>query len=263
MPCSADLAATAPLDFAAQLTAGLAGLLGSNLAGAYLHGSAVLGGWTASRSDTDVLFVVADRLGDDQIQAAGTALLEAAPLAPGRRGLECSVVTASAAAMPGPPWPFLLHVGEREGEPELITGVGHPGDPDLLMHYTVIRAAGAAVAGPPPRALIGTVPRTQILNYLAGELGWGLAYGPESYGVLNACRALVYLRSGEIVSKVAGGRAALGKRWGPDELISGALDQQIGQDAERPPSLEAVSFVSKVAAKLSAAAGAPPRLPPA
>lgn len=263
MPCTADLAASAPLDFAARLAGDLADLLGGGLVGAYLHGSAVLGGWTASRSDVDVLFVIADGLGDDQVKATGAALLAAADRAPGRRGLESSVVTVSAAAKPGPPWPFVLHVGEREGDPELIAGFGHPGDPDLLMHYAVIRAAGVVVAGPAPRELIGTIPRPQILNYLAGELGWGLAYGPESYGVLNACRALVYLRSGELVSKVAGGRAALGKRWGPNQLIRSSLDQQIGQETERPPSLEAVAFVSKVAAKLSAAAGAPPPIPPA
>jgi Domain of unknown function (DUF4111) len=261
VPGTAGLAATAPLDFAARLAASLADLLGDGLKGAYLHGSAVLGGWTASRSDVDVLFVVADGLGDDQIQGAGTTLLAAAAQAPGRRGLECSLVTASAAAAPGPPWPFVLHVGQREGESELIAGLGHPGDPDLLMHYAVIRAAGAVVAGPQPTALIGPVPRPQILDYLAGELGWGLAYGPESYGVLNACRALVYLRSGEIVSKVAGGRAALRRRWGPRELIRRALDQQVGRDPERPPSLEAVAFVSKVTAKLAAAAGAPPLSP--
>lgn len=261
MPATSRAAAV-PGECAAGLAAELAALLGGGLAGGYLHGSAVLGGWTASRSDVDVLVVLADGLGAGAIEAAGAVLLAVAAQAPGR-GLECSAVTASAAAAPGPPWPFLLHVGQEDGRARLIRGQGHPGDPDLLMHYAVVRAAGAAVAGPPPAALIGPVPRPLILEYLAGELEWGLAHGPESYAVLNACRALVYLRTGEIVSKVAGGLAARSRGWGPDGLLASALAQQLGRDPERPPGREAAAFVPRVAAELKVAAGAPTPSPPA
>lgn len=247
-----DACAAEPREFAARLAADLAGLLGDDLMGVYLHGSAVLGGWTANRSDVDVLFVLADGLGPDQVAAAGEVLLAAAGSAPGR-GLECSAVAAGAAAVPAPPWPFLLHVGLRDGRPAVDPGQDHAGDPDLLMHYAVARAAGAAVTGPPPEALIGEVSRPLILEYLAAELNWGLAHGPESYAVLNACRALVYLRSGQIVSKVAGGRTALRQAWGTGELIRSALNQQTGRDPERPPSRAAVAFVSEVATKLNTA----------
>ena len=245
--------ADVPRQFAAGLAADLTGLLGSGLAGAYLHGSAVLGGWTASRSDVDMLFVLADGLAQDQSQAAGDLLLEAAAGAPGR-GLECSAVSVSAAAAPGPPWLFELHVSVRDGKPAVVSGRGHPGDRDLLMHYAVTRSAGLAVAGPSPGELIGPVPRPLILEYLADELSWGLAHAAESYAVLNACRALVYLRDGDIVSKLAGARAALRSGWGQGELIAAAIDQQTGRQAQRPASPEAVAFVEQVRAELSAGA---------
>src|SRR5262245_53745262 len=111
------VAAQMPRAYAAQLTSALAGVLGRvptasmdsaqadaldiRLTAAYLHGSAVLGGWLAERSDVDILFVVAD----DAVAAApvmAELLLNAAAGGPGR-GLECSVVTAGQAARPAPP----------------------------------------------------------------------------------------------------------------------------------------------------------------
>ena len=220
------------------------------LTGAYLHGSAVLGGWTP-RSDVDLLFVVPDDLGDlDPVAAAlaGSAF-------PGG-GLECSVVSErQAGAAANPPWPFLLHVAAREsGGPRIVRGAGHPGDRDLLIHYVVCRAAGYAVHGPPAAELIGEVPRPAILGYLADELDWGQEHGTEPYLVLNACRALTYCRDGATISKVAGGQEALRCRLGPAALIAGALDQQTGRREAEKPSPEARQFALATASLLRDAA---------
>ena len=130
------------------------------------------------------------------------------------------------------------------------------GDADLLMHYAVCREAGLALAGPPPGAAIGPVGRRLVLGYLAGELDWGLANAPECYAVLNACRALGYLRHGRIVAKVAGGLAALEPRHGPAGVIAQGPGPAAGQVApERPPGPDAVAFVrGQCAAELTAAA---------
>ena len=245
--------AAAPREFASRLAADLAALLGDKLAGAYLHGSAVLGGWAASRSDVDVLLVLADEVAPDLISAAGVVLSAAAGQAPGR-GLECSAVRLSAAAVPGPPWPFILHAAAEDGRQALVAGRDHPGDPDLLMHYAVARDAGVALAGPAPEDLIGPIPRSLILEYLAGELHWGLGHAPESYAVLNACRALAFLRDGLIVSKLAGGRAALATGAAPAALVRRALAQQRGLAGETRPGPDAVRFVTAVSASLGAAA---------
>src|SRR5262245_47989621 len=141
-----------PRDYARRLAGDLDALLSGGLTAAYLHGSAALGGWVAERSDVDILFVVADDTGGRAAREAGHLLTRSGADCPGR-GLECSIVTMSQAARPAPPWPFVLHVavgdqaGFGDGGQPLVRGDTRPGDPDLLMHYAVCRAAGITVAG--------------------------------------------------------------------------------------------------------------------
>jgi streptomycin 3"-adenylyltransferase len=242
--------------FALRLAAAVADRCGGALLAAYLHGSAALGGWIAERSDVDMLFVAADDIAAPAVATVGELLVASAPTCPGR-GLECSLVTASHAADPSPPWPFVLHVGSdpgNRGSPRLVLGAERPGDPDLLMHYAVCREAGIALAGVAPHQVIGPVQRRAILGYLADELGWGLANAPESYAVLNACRALVYLADGQIVSKVAGAEAALARGLGPPDLLQRALDQHRALAPERAPGGAATDFVRKVIGLLAAGA---------
>lgn len=221
------------LAYARTLTGQLITVSGGLLQAAYLHGSAALGGWMPGRSDVDMLFVTADGIG--------------------------SVVTVAQARQPAPPWPFVLHVAAGPGKPDRTVQPGSqsPGDPDLLMHYAVCRAAGRPVCGPPAAELIGAVPRRVILDYLAGELCWGIEHAPEAYAVLNACRALIYLTDRQIVSKVAGGEAALRRGAGPAEVIQRALAQHQGSEPDRPPASDAVSFVLATAATLRCVAGEP------
>ena len=232
--------------------------LGGRLRAAYLHGSAVLGGWSPERSDVDMLFVTDDGVGDPEVTAVAATLAAREPGCPGR-GLECSVVTAGQAARPRPPWPFLLHVAHdpAEDRARIVGGGDRPGDPDLLMHYTVCRAAGWPVRGPAPAELIGSVPRPVILGYLAGELRWGIEHACEAYAVLNACRAQVYLADGRVVSKVAGGRIARARGLGPAAVIGRALDQQQGRAPQRDPGRDAADFVLAVAGTLQSAVGTP------
>lgn len=114
-------------------------------------------GFSPSVSDIDVLVVVED---DPPLHAAtlrhlGDRLV-ALP-APGR-GLHLSIVTAARAHAPSAPWPFLLHVATAPADTKVIVGIGHHGDPDLVMHYTVVRAAGITVTGQAPAATIGVEP---------------------------------------------------------------------------------------------------------
>lgn len=237
-----------------QLMTASAGVLQA----AYLHGSAVLGGWVPGRSDVDMLFVAADGIGSAAVERMSRALCEAAGECPGRE-LECSVVTVVQAGRPAPPWPFVLHVAAGPGKPgrAVRPRSQSPGDPDLLMHYAVCHAAGWPVCGPPARDLIGVVPRRVILDYLAGELHWGIGHAPEAYPVLNACRALIYLTDHKIVSKIAGGETVLRRGAGPAGVIQRALAQQRGSEPDQPPAADAVSFVLATAAALRSAASEP------
>ena len=252
------------LAYAQLVTGRVRARLGERLRAAYLHGSAVLGGWRPDRSDVDMLFVTEDGTGGRDADALVRILSASAAGAPGH-GLECSVVTAGQAARPRAPWPFLLHVAvdragvqEEPGEVRVLTvrGDGHPGDPDLLMYYAVCRAAGWAAYGPGPRDVIGSVPRPVILGYLADELGWGLEHGTEAYAVLNAGRSQVFLADGRIVSKIEGGTIALARGLGPSAVLRRALDQQQGRSPDRTAGEDAVGYIEAVAANLRSAAAA-------
>jgi hypothetical protein len=243
------------LAYARTLTGRLMTASGGLLQAAYLHGSAALGGWVPGRSDVDMLFVIGDGIDGVAVERMSQALREAAGQCPGRE-LECSVVTVAQAGQPAPPWPFVLHVAAGPGQPGRVVRPGgqSPGDPDLLMHYAVCRAAGWPAFGPPAAELIGAVPRRTILDYLAGELGWGVEHAPEAYAVLNACRALIYLTGQQIVSKIAGGEAVLRRGAGPAEVIQRALDQQRGSRPDQPPAPDAARFVQATAEALRSAA---------
>lgn len=245
--------------FARALTGQLMVVLDGVLRAAYLHGSAVLGGWVPGRSDVDMLFVAADGFSSAAVTRMGEVLCQGAGRCPGRE-LECSVVTVAQARQPAPPWPFVLHVMASPGRPgrTVRPDSQSPGDPDLLMHYAVCRAAGWPVCGLPPQDLIGVVPRRAILDYLAGELGWGIEHAPEAYAVLNACRALIYLTDHKIVSKITGGEAMLSHGTGPSGVIERALAQQCGSEPDQPLAPDAVSFVQATAAALRSAAADEP-----
>lgn len=239
---------------AARLTVASDGLLRA----AYLHGSAALGGWVPGRSDVDLLLVADNGIGGAAVDRIARALHEAGAGCPGR-DLECSMVTVAQAGRPGSPWPYLLHVVAGPGEPgKTVRPVGEAdGDRDLLMHYAVCRAAGWPAYGPAPAELIGAVPRRAILEYLADELDWGLEHAPEPYAVLNACRAQVCLRDGRIVSKIAGGEAALGGGTGPADVIRRALLEQRGDAPSQSPAPDAIAFVRTVVGALRCAVAEP------
>jgi Domain of unknown function (DUF4111)/Nucleotidyltransferase domain len=236
-----------------RLAEALAACSGQRLVGAYVHGSAVLGGWLASRSDVDLLVVLEDAVPAKALAEVEKVLVGNASACPGT-GLECSVVAEAQARRPAPPWPFLLHVQSSPGEQvKVVRGADLAGDTDLLMHYAACREAGVAVSGLDPLHLFGVVPRATILTYLADELAWGLAHGSEAYAVLNACRALVYRDSSHLVSKVSGGRTALDSGLGPTGVIARALDQQQGRTPPAAVAPDASAFVRAAAEALRSA----------
>ena len=242
------------ITYAARLAADVAvaaDRVGGRLVAAYVHGSAALGGWIPGRSDIDILFVAADEADPASASQLEQTIRVAGRHCPGR-DLETSVVAASAAREPGPPWRYLVHIVADPGGAIRVArpDAASPGDRDLLMHYAVCRAAGVAVFGPPASEVIGPIARAAILEYLADELDWGLANASESYAVLNACRAEVYLTDGVIVSKLAGGRTALDRGSGPAGVITRAIAQQRGEQPDQPAAADATEFVSHAVALL-------------
>jgi hypothetical protein len=209
---------------------------------AYLHGSAALGGFVPGKSDVDLLFVTEGELTDAERDAA-VAVLRSLPGCPGS-GIESSVLTREHARDPAAGG-FELHVCTGPGE-KVVDGRGHPGDGDLVLHAFVARAAGVTLHGPPAADVLGEPARAVVLDRLRAELVWALEHGSGPYAVLNACRALVWVREGRVVSKVEAGESGLAALPRHAATIAAALAAQVSPAAS--PSIDGAgrAFVDEV-----------------
>jgi hypothetical protein len=218
--------------YPATVAAGLTRVLGPVLVGLYLHGSAAMGGWSAERSDVDLLGVVARPLDRRAKREVSARLHHPSLVCPAPAGVELSLVTAAVAADPPRRPPFELHVSTG---PSPQTHLGGPAaaDPDLLLHFAVCRRAGVAVAGPDPVQVFAEPPRAWLLERAAAELRWAVRHGDFAYRVLNACRAWRYLEDDVLGSKAEGGRWARlrladAELPGDGALVDAAVAVQLG-----------------------------------
>ena len=258
-----------PLEaYPAAVAGGLARVLGPALVGVYLHGSAALGGWSATHSDIDLLGVVARPLARRVKRVISARLNHPSLVCPARAGLELSLVTAAVAADPPRRPPFELHVSTG---PSPQTHLGGPAaaDPDLLLHFAVCRRAGVAVAGPDPLQVFAEPPRAWLLERAAAELRWAVRHGNFAYRVLNACRAWRYLEDDVLGSKVDGGRWARARLADPASgqeaaphapaaaaLVDAAVAAQLGQAPMPGAAADLAAADRLVAAVLDRFAGA-------
>ena len=219
----------------------LGGVLGPALVGAYLHGSAALGGFQPGASDLDLVVVVNDRWQPKLREGVVRVLQESHGSSPGR-GIEASVIRDEVAQAGGRRIDFEVHVSTEPNHGRVVDGVGHSGDPDLILHMAVCRQSGIAVFGPDPAAVFADVDPTLLIGQMIDELAWALAGGSEAYAVLNACRAHYYLECRMFCSKLEGGRWAR-NRFGASGLIDRSLAVQEGRGDDRLPSPLCRTFV--------------------
>jgi len=213
--------------YALDVATALGAVRGSQLVGAYLHGSAVLGGFNARRSDVDVLAVYDEPMTAAQRSNVAEALSDQRLPCPAR-GLELSIVTRQTARHPTVEPAFELHLTTAPEDTKVIDGRQRGGDRDLVLHFAVCRRSGRLLGpGLAASEVFGPVPDRLILAQLAAELRWAAAHAPGEYAVLNACRAWRFAADRMLVSKIDGGRWALGQVDGADRaLITTALARQ-------------------------------------
>lgn len=218
--------------------------LGDNVIGLYLHGSATMGAFQYLRSDFDMLAVVEEPLTKDEQRLVAELLMDPEMPCPGS-GLELSIVTDASLDIESHSPPFELHLSTVPEARTFVDGHGHPGDPDLLLHYAVARARGKAISGPSPEEMFPLIPRSWVLEAMADELGWALANATPGYAVLNAVRALRYAYTGELVSKPEGAYwfFRLKKHMTPVRL---ALKQHLGRSEYGPTAEQAERVVGWV-----------------
>lgn len=237
--------------YVGTLATALAGALGPRLVGAYLHGSAVLGGFDAGRSDVDVLVVCDRPLAAAERYAVAAGVTR--PPCPAR-GLELSVVTLATTRHPTARPAYELHVTTAPDDAKVVDGHRHSGDPDLVLHFAVCRTAGRLVgSGPPAREVFAPVHDALLRAQLAGELRWGSEHAAGEYAVLNACRAWRFAVDGALVSKIDGGRWALDRVPGPErDLVRTALDRQRSRPAADLDPGAVRGFVERILPRLAA-----------
>jgi predicted nucleotidyltransferase len=154
-----------------EVVAVLRGSLGNVLVGAYLHGSAVLGGLRPD-SDVDVLAVSARETTRAQKQRILSGLLAASgnsSRADARRPIELTIVGASEVR----PWRYPprrdFQFGEwlrerfERGDPHLFRPMI---DPDVAILLTMVRLADVTLVGSAPRATLDEVPRRDFNDAL-------------------------------------------------------------------------------------------------
>ncbi len=222
--------------------------IGDDLLAAYLHGSAAMEAFQYERSDIDMLAISNRELTDEERLALVDLLMDPEMPCPGT-GLEFSLVTDESLDVASKSPAFEIHVTTDPADRKFIDGRGHAGDPDLILHYAMCAARGRAVFGPPPEEILPVVPREWVLEAMIDELDWAIENAEAHYAILNACRALQYAETGELVSKLEGGHwfTKVHKPSGP---VHFALRAQNGRSKSPPTPQQASTIVDFVLERL-------------
>jgi hypothetical protein len=192
----------------------LTDLMGTALAGVYLHGSLAYGCFNPEASDLDLL-VLASRplLRDTKLGVAQACLRRSLQPAP----VELSVLAPSDLSPWQYPTPYQFHYSEAWRErlsadttstAWLAWSTGQQGrDPDLAAHITLSRARGIALVGKPPAETLPEVPPAEYLASITADSEAALTQpltNPVAT-VLNLCRVAWYLRAQVLSSKEEAG----------------------------------------------------------
>jgi streptomycin 3"-adenylyltransferase len=209
--------------------------LGGALVGAYLFGSAVLGGLKA-RSDLDVLAVTSRRTTADEKRRLVSRLLA---LSGEPRHLELTVVARPDVV----PWRWPprqdLQYGDwwrDEFERGELEPWGAPENPDLAALLTMVLLADTPLVGPPPADVLDPVPADDLLRATAGEVDSILRDldGDTRNVLLTLARIWSTAATGTIRSKDSAADWAL-SRLPPEQRppLARARAVYLGQEEER------------------------------
>lgn len=251
---------TALVSYVERVVAVADELLEGTLAGAAIVGSIASGDVREDASDLDVL-LVADRLDRETLRRAGERLADLAADCP-LRGLEAVVYDRAALARPRFLLPYLLNVNGGRAIARLVSTEGDPAF-WFLLDVAAAREPALVVTGPPPRDLIGPVPREDVLRALRASLDWherSGGRGPDA--VLNACRARCWIREDRWRSKTAAGEWVQ-RHLAATPVVAAALaSRRAGSDADLDAD-DVAAFAAVTRAEVQERLEAPRREPPA
>lgn len=209
-------------------------ILGDNLVGVYLHGSAVMECYNEKISDIDLLLVVQETIPGDIKRRFMDMVVELNSYAPSK-GIELSIVNKRVCSPFVYPTPFELHFSIAHLEwyktnpldyIEKMKGT----DKDLAAHFTIINHRGKCLYGKDIEDVFGTVRKEDYFDSIWSDIENAEAeiMDNPTYMILNLCRVLAYKKEALILSKQEGGK--WGVRNVPEKyrtLITQALDEYV------------------------------------
>ena len=210
-----DLNADAASRITGRFTTESKQILGDNLVGVYLHGSAVMGCFNPDKSDVDLLVVVNEEPTDTVKRAFLDMVVSLNENGPAK-GIEMSVVRRGVCKPFVYPTPFELHFSKMHldwyrSNPEDYIAKMKGTDRDLAAHITVIRARGVCLCGESIDEVFGEVPKQDYIDSLWHDIAdaEGDIAEDTMYLTLNLARVLAFLQDGSVLSKKEGGEWGL------------------------------------------------------
>ena len=218
-------------------------ILREDLAGIYLHGSAVMGCFNPEKSDVDLIVIVSRALAEETRRAFMEMIVELNAQGPAK-GIEMSIVTKDVCRPFVYPTPFELHFSAGHlrwylEDPDGYLRKMRGADKDLAAHFTIIRARGRCLYGAPVEEVFGEVPRQDYLDSICFDVAEAREEITEypMYLILNLARVLAFCRDGAVFSKKEGGEWAI--KHLPEEfhpLVRTALKEYMeGGNADYDP----------------------------
>lgn len=236
-------------------------VLGENLVGVYLHGSAVMGCFNPKKSDLDFIVVVKDDLSaavKRQYMDMVVALNEQAPA----KGIELSVVRETVCRPFVYPTPFVLHFSAAhlnwyQSNPADYVNKMNGTDKDLAAHFTILYHRGKTLCGKEIRAVFSEVDPADYLDSIQGDVENAVEEITEHpmYITLNLCRVLAYQKEHLILSKQEGGLWGLANLPAKyTTLLSDALAEYRGGASMKPDKERAREYAAYMLEQLQRAA---------
>ena len=214
------------------------GILGENLVGIYLHGSAVMGCFSENKSDVDLLVVVNTEISDAVKRQYMDMVVELNAVAPSK-GIELSIVRKEICNPFIYPTPFELHFSIAHLEwyrknPEDYVAKMKGTDKDLAAHFTIIYHRGRCLFGEAINNVFENVGKEIYFDSIWNDVESAeedILENP-TYIILNLCRVLAYRKEELILSKQEGGK------WGLEhipEKYAGLIQQALDDYASVKP----------------------------
>ncbi|BCJ94435.1 adenylyltransferase [Anaerocolumna cellulosilytica] len=224
-------------------------ILGDNLVGIYLHGSAVMGCFNYKKSDIDLLIVIKNENSNEDKRDYMNMVVERNREAP-KKGIELSIVKESVCNPFEYPTPFELHfsiahLNWYQTNPEDYVEKMKGTDKDLAAHIKIIYHRGKTVYGKEIKSVFSEVSREDYMDsiWIDIENAKDEIIKNPMYIILNLCRVLAYKKDNLVLSKQEGGV------WGIEniadskykKLISNALvEYQTGEEMVLDKSLASI-----------------------